>query len=135
MLKLGGTRKKIYKTTTKKVGHSVQKWEIATSRLGHCDFEIGALRLGHSGSGAFRPHSESVAILYSTVTNMGPTTATSWWPFSSLNVLATYMFSLTTYHFKYSVKSANRMNKYLLCILNIDNLRALKKHKNPLKLS
>ena len=39
------------------MGHSIQKWSIATSRLGHCDFEIGALRLGHSGSGAFQPHS------------------------------------------------------------------------------
>ena len=59
--------------TTKKVGHSVQKWGIncnygvpkcggiVTSRLGHCDFEIGALRLGSRGinyiniaTGAFR---------------------------------------------------------------------------------
>ena len=58
----------------KSLGHSEQKWGIATSRLGHCDFAVGALRLrgwgiatrfgafrswgiqavGHSGSGAFR---------------------------------------------------------------------------------
>ena len=40
----------------KSLGHSEQKWGIATSRLEHCDFAVGALRLrlGHSGRGAFR---------------------------------------------------------------------------------
>ena len=43
-------------TIVKSLGHSAQKLSIATSRLGHCDFAIGALRLGfgHSGRGAFR---------------------------------------------------------------------------------
>ena len=53
-------------------GHSDQKWalrlrgwSIATSRLGHCDFAFGALRLGlgHSGRGAFRQWGIATIIL------------------------------------------------------------------------
>ena len=40
-------------------------WSIATSRLGHCDFAVGALRLGlgHSGRGAFRQRGIPTIIL------------------------------------------------------------------------
>ena len=49
------------------MGHSSQNWSIAagalrlnvwgiaTKRLEHCDYVVGALRLVHSGRGAFRP--------------------------------------------------------------------------------